>query len=581
MTLALHGVAVSRGIAIGKAHLLERDVIEVSEYAVETRRLDAEVYRFEAAVAQAKQQLRAIREHIPRATSADIAAFIDTYLLMLEDSAITLEPVRLIRELGRNAEWALKVQRDALVQVFEEMDDPYLRTRKDDVDHVVNRIQRILLNQGPLSHEIPDNRLGGYIVVADDLTPADTVLMQHHGVAAFATEFGGPTSHTAILARGLGIPSVVGLHHVRRYIKEDDLLIVDGSNGIVTVDPDAETISYYRDLQDKQTAYIATLDRLRSEAAVTADGVAVNLQANIELPSDCDEVRRLGAGGVGLYRTEFLYMNRESPPDEEEHFEAYRGVVATLDGLPLTIRTLDLGADKQVDGGRRGGPVAANPALGLRAVRLCLHEPALFRPQLRAIIRVSALGPVRMMIPMVSNLQEVQQVYAMVKQIRHDLEEKGIGYDPEMQIGGMIEVPAAAICAEVFARHLDFLSLGTNDLIQYTVAIDRVNDEVSYLYDPLHPGVLRLIHMTLEAGRQTGTPVSMCGEMAGDVHMVRLLLGLGLRDFSVNIASLLEVKSIIRQSRVGELEPFAKDLLKCATAGEAATLLERMQTELV
>jgi phosphotransferase system enzyme I (PtsI) len=581
MTLALHGVAVSRGIAIGKAHLLERDVIEVSEYAIEKRRLDAEVRRFEVAVTQAKQQLRAIREHIPRATSADIAAFIDTHLLMLEDSAITLEPVRLIRELGRNAEWALKIQRDALVQVFDEMDDAYLRTRKDDVDHVVNRIQRILLNQGPLSHEVPDNRLSGYIVVADDLTPADTVLMQHHGVAAFATEFGGPTSHTAILARGLGIPSVAGLHQVRRYIKEDDLVIVDGSNGVVTVDPDADTISYYRDLQEKQTAYIATLDRLRGEAAVTADGIAINLQANIELPSDCNEVSRLGASGVGLYRTEFLYMNRESPPDEEEHFHAYRAVLDTLDGLPLTIRTLDLGADKQVDGGRRDGPVAANPALGLRAVRLCLHEPALFRPQLRAIIRASAFGPVRMMIPMVSNLQEVQQVYTMVREIRGEFDEKAIGYDPEMPIGGMIEVPAAAICAEVFARHLDFLSLGTNDLIQYTVAIDRVNDEVSYLYDPLHPGVLRLIHMTLEAGRKTGTPVSMCGEMAGDVHMVRLLLGLGLRDFSVNIASLLEVKNIIRESHVGDLEPFAQELLTCATAGEVAALLERMQTALV
>jgi phosphotransferase system enzyme I (PtsI) len=575
MTFALHGVGISRGIAIGKAHILERDVTEVSEYAIEKHRIDTEVVRFEAAVVVARQQLREIREHIPHTTSADIAGFIDTHLLMLEDAALTVEPIRLIRELGRNAEWALKLQRDALAQVFEDMDDAYLRTRKDDVDHVVNRIQRILLRQAPARHEVPGNRLEGYIIVADDLTPSDTVLMQHQGVAAFVTEFGGPTSHTAILARSIGIPSTAGVRRARRYIDEDDVVIVDGANGIVTVDPDQATIAYYRDLQKKQTAYIATLDRLRDEPALTADGSAVNLQANIELPSDCEAVSGLRAAGVGLYRTEFLYMNRKEPPDEEEHFENYKAVLDTLDGLPLTIRTLDLGADKQVDGGRTQGPVAANPALGLRAVRLCLHDPSLFIPQLRAILRVSALGPVKMMIPMISNLKEVQQVSAMLRETRRQLDEEGLLYDPEMAVGSMIEVPAAAICADIFARNLDFLSIGTNDLIQYTVAIDRVNDEVSYLYDPLHPGVLRLIRMTLEAGRKTGTPVSMCGEMAGDTRYVRLLLGLGLRDFSVNIASFLEVKSIIRESHISDLETLAVASLQCVSGAEVAELLRR------
>ena len=575
MTVTLHGMGVSRGIAIGKVHLIERDQLEVHEYTVQSSLIDKEIQRFEEAVTSARQQLRAIKEHIPTTTDADIAAFIDTHLLMLEDTALTSEPMRLIRELACNAEWALKLQRDALVSVFDEMNDPYLRTRKDDVDYVVNRIQRVLLKRTPLRHEVGDDRLSGYIVLANDLTPADTVLMQHHGIAAFATEFGGPTSHTAILARSLGIPAIVGLQHALRYIREEDQVIIDGIDGVALVDPDKQTLAHYRRIQKQEKQQYTKLRKLKSTPAITRDNIPIELQANIELPRDFKTVLDVGASGVGLYRTEFLYMNRDTPPDEEEHYQAYTKVINILKGLPVTIRTLDLGADKQVDGGRQSGPVASNPALGLRAVRLCLKEPELFKPQLRAILRASADGPVRIMIPMLSNTQEMHQVLNLIEKIKQELDVSNIPYDHNMPIGGMIEVPAAAVCADIFARHMDFLSIGTNDLIQYTVAIDRVNDEVNYLYDPLHPAVLRLIHNTLQAGEKENIPVAMCGEMAGEPRHTRLLLGLGLREFSVHPANLLEVKQIINNSKLGPLKKLCKKALKANNGLEVAKLMEK------
>ena len=573
MTIALHGMGVSRGIAIGKVHVVKRDQLDIREYSIKKHRLDDEIKRFENALTNARQQLRAIREHIPDSTSVDIEAFIDTHLLMLDDAALTKEPMRLIKELSCNAEWALKLQRDALVAVFDEMDDAYLRTRKDDVDYVVNRIQRVLLNQTPLQHEKAGQQLTGYIVMANDLTPADTVLMQHHGIAAFATEFGGPTSHTAILARSLGIPAIVGLQNALRYIKDNEEIILDSTRGIILVDPDRHELSHYQRLQKEEKRYFSKLGKLKNKPAITIDEVPIALHANIELPKDFETVVEVGASGVGLYRTEFLYMNREAPPDEDEHYATYKEVIDVLRGLPLTIRTLDLGADKQVDGGRQSGPVTTNPALGLRAIRLCLKEPALFRPQLRAIIRASVHGPVRIMIPMLSNVHEMQQVLQMINDIKTELDELNIPYDHDLQIGGMIEVPAAAVCADIFAKQMDFLSIGTNDLIQYTLAIDRVNDEVNYLYDPLNPAVLRLIHTPIKAGKKENIPVAMCGEMAGDTRYTRLLLGLGLREFSVHPATLLEVKQIIIDSNISELKVLANKTLKASNGIEVANIM--------
>lgn len=577
MTLSLHGMGVSRGIAIGRVHIIERGRLDIPEYHIEKDQVETETRRLVDAVSLAKQQLRAIRDHIPAATSPDIAPFIDTHLLMLDDAVLTQEPLRLIKSAAHNAEWALQLQRDALMHVFDEMEDPYLRTRKDDVDHVVNRIQRILLKQKPLRHEEPDSRLSGYVLIADDLTPADTVLMQLHGILAFVTEYGGPTSHTAILARSLVIPAIVGLHEAGRIAREDDMVIVDGNTGVMLVDPDEHSLRYYRKRQQEDRKYYAGLIRLKETPAKTLDDVPVRLHANVELPQDFEIVRQVGASGVGLYRTEFLYMNRETPPEEEEHYETYLSVLDTMAGLPLTIRTVDLGADKQVDGGRQGGgSVQANPALGLRAVRLCLKEPALFRPQLRAILRASAHGNIRLMIPMLSNMQETAQVLEMIDEIKMELGNQGVEFDEDIPVGAMIEVPAAAICADIFAGQLDFLSIGTNDLIQYTIAIDRVDDEVSYLYEPLHPAVLRLIRMTIDAGDRANIPVAMCGEMAGDIKFTQLLLGLGLREFSVHPTYLLEVKKNILESNLDRLSGIADAALQASTAADVEKLLEQL-----
>lgn len=576
MSFSLHGVGVSRGIAIGNAHIIQRDEVDVREYSITTAQVEREIARLGDAVIEAQRQLRDVRARIPATTPADIAAFIDTHLLMLEDAMLTEEPMRIVRDRLCNAGWALKLHRDELVAVFDQMKDPYLKTRKDDVDHVVNRIQRILLNHAPLRHEVVDSRLHGTVLIADDLTPADALLMQHHGIAAFVTESGGQTSHTSILARSLGIPGVVGVHHARRYVREDELLIIDGNDGVMIGEPDERMLEHYRQRQEERQRYYASLKKLKRAPAVTADGHAVELHANVELPSDFEAVKAVGASGVGLYRTEFLYMNRREPPTEEEHFASYRQLVKGLGGIPVTIRTLDLGADKQAEAVNASRTTVTNPALGLRAVRLGLHEPALFGPQLRAIIRASAHGPVRMMIPMLSNLEEARQVIDLVRRIQVEFDETSIRYDRNMPIGGMVEVPAAAIFADGFARELDFLSIGTNDLIQYTVAIDRVNDEVNYLYDPLNPGVLRLIAMTIAAGRKARIPVAMCGEMAGDTRYTRLLLALGLRSFSVHPSNLLEVKGVISATSAAKLETIAKRALKTSDYDSFRSLLARI-----
>jgi|TARA_B100000745_G_scaffold57934_1_gene34314 phosphotransferase system enzyme I (PtsI) len=562
VTISIQGISVSRGIAIGQVHCIKRDQIDTPEYLIRKTQIDSEILRLDNAITNARKELRAIRDHIPSSTSINISEFINTHLLMLEDNALTEEPKRIIKDRLCNAEWALKLQRDALVNVFDEMADAYLSTRKDDVGHVVNRILRILLKQKPLLDELPDEHLRGKVIVADDLTPADTVLMQHYGIAAFATEFGGSTSHTAILARNLRIPAVVGLHSAKKLIKNDDLVILDGGSGIVLVNPDKTVLSYYIKKQNEVKKYYSSLEKLKDSPARSIDGIPITLMANIELPEDFETVRDIGAAGVGLYRTEFLYMNRNNPPDEEEHFQTYIKVIEALRGLPLTIRTVDLGADKEVDGvGRQTSNIRSNPALGLRAVRLCLKEPEFFRPQLRAILRASAHGPIRIMIPMLTNTQEMQQVLFIIDELKLELKNKLIEFDQEIKVGGMIEVPASAICADIFADKLDFLSIGTNDLIQYTMAIDRINDEVNYLYDPLHPAVLRLIQATIVAGQKANIPISMCGEMAGEKEYTQLLLGLGLREFSMHPATLLEVKEIINKTNINELVELTKKAL--------------------
>jgi len=570
------GVATPQAIAVGPAFLLDRGPLAVAPRHVDADEIAAELRRLEEALAAAQRALRTVRDQIPHSTPVDVAEFIDSHLLMLEDAAL-VDPAReLIRQQLYSAEWALEHHRANLVKVFEEMDDPYLRSRRDDVDHVVQHILSFLLG-GRASDADEDADLRGCVVIAHDISPADTVLLRHRGVAAFVTEFGGPMSHTAILARSLNIPAVMGVRNVTGYFRQGETVVVDGESGTVLADADAGILAHYRQRMRLREERRSSLQRLVKEPSVSIDGVAVTLLANLELPEDTAAARANGAAGVGLYRTEFLYMNRENLPDEEEHLAAYTEVIRGLAGIPVTIRTLDLGVDKQVDGNPATCPPVCNPALGLRAIRLCLKEPDLFRPQLRAILRASAIGPMRVMIPMLSSMRELISVLALIEQVRQELKREGLAFDPQMPIGGMIEVPAAALSAMAFARRLDFLSIGTNDLIQYTLAIDRIDDTVSYLYDPLHPAILRLIRMTIEAGRARNIPVAMCGEMAGDPRYVPLLLGLGLRELSMQPGSLLEIKEIVRDSDISRLEHSTQDLFARMDDVEPDALAEAIE----
>ncbi len=563
------GIGVSSSIAIGEAYCLQCGQIEAHRQTITPKEVAHETSRFQQAVLAARQDLKAVREQIPASTPTDICAFIDTHLLMLEDAALVEAPIETIQSQLCNAEWALQLRRNELVKIFDAMEDPYLRTRKDDVDHVVGQIQKHLIGQHDSAEE---NRgdLNGKIILAQDLTPADTILMRNWGVAGFITEFGGPMSHTAILARSLGIPAVIGVHCVTQYLQHGELLIMDAEQGVVLANPDECTLKHYRKRVAAEQVHIASLRVLIEKPAATMDGTDIMLMANIELPEDIEATNDVGAAGVGLYRTEFLYMNRAHPPDEEEHLASYRRIVEGLKGIPITIRTLDLGADKEADGCCHKIQPASNPALGLRAIRLCLKEPQLFRPQLRAILRVSAYGPVRIMIPMLSNLQELHAVKLIINELKRELRQEGHEFNPAIPVGGMIEVPAAALAADSFARHLDFLSIGTNDLIQYALAIDRVDDEVNYLYDPLHPSILRLIQYVIQAGHKTGTPVSMCGEMAGTPLYIPLLLGMGLREFSMQPGSMLEVKRIIRACDVERLTDQVNKLMQYIDEEDAA-----------
>ena len=558
MSLALSGIGVSRGVAIGKAHIILRGSIEVLESAIPEHLVENEISRFLSAIESARQQLQSIQKRIPANTGVDIAAFIETHLLMLDDATLVKTPVDLIREHHCNAEWALKLQRDAVVNVFEQMDDAYLRTRRDDIDHVINRIQRILLDSNAADEQVENVILEHSIVLAYDLSPAETMMLEHQGISAFATECGGPLSHTAILARSMQLPAIVGIHSLQHYIQDGETIILDGLQGVLIAGPDEHTLEHYRRRQELEFKRQIELARLVDSPAVTTDGTHIKLMTNIELPEDIDAVSRVSSNGVGLYRTEFLFMNRQQPPDEDEQYDSYVSVIEALKGKPLTIRTLDMGADKQID----GSSSCSNPALGLRAIRLCLKNRSLFKPQLRAILRASAHGPVRLMIPMLSNSRELHQVLDLINDTKIALQRESLAFAPDVQIGGMIEVPAAALSAADFASHLDFMSIGTNDLIQYTLAIDRVDDEVNYLYDPLHPAVLRLIKMIIDAGKAAGIPVGMCGEMAGEPRYTRLLLGMGLCEFSMHHTALPEVKSVINSSAIDALVPLVEELLE-------------------
>jgi phosphotransferase system enzyme I (PtsI) len=572
MNFVLHGTSVASGITIGKAHLVSSARLEVAHYEVAESAVPAEIFRFDAAVARAKQELAQLEHQIPSDAPAEFSAFLQLHRMILDDSSLSHAPREIIRERRCNAEWALVQQMETLGEQFERMEDPYLRERSADMRQVVERVLKALLGDRAMP-EPPRAEEHKLIVVAHDLSPADMLLFKRHEYGGFVTDVGGVTSHTAILARSLNIPALVGLHHARHMIREGEMLVVDGIQGVLVVDPDPLVLTEYRLRQSQHELERKRLGRLKSTPAATIDGTAVELFANIELPQDLEQVHEAGAEGIGLFRTEFLFMNRRDLPGEDEQFEAYREVARKMRGKPVVIRTLDIGADKAIDGHIDAMP---NPALGLRAIRYCLSEPHVFLTQLRAILRASHHGKVRILLPMVAHAHEVDQALAFVRQAKAQLEKKGMSFDPQVPVGGMIEIPAAALALPMFMKRLDFLSIGTNDLIQYTLAVDRTDDSVAHLYDPLHPAVLQLVAQVIHEARRGRTPVAVCGEMAGDLSLTRLLLGFGLRNFSMHPSQVLAIKERVLRTDLGAVQEAARKVLRSGDAAKTRELLARL-----
>ena len=572
MSFSIHGVGVSNGIAIGHAHLVSHALLEVVHYQVPKNLIDPEIARFDQAINTVKLDLETVKAQLPRKSPPELAAFINTHLMILNDHTLAEDPKLIIKNEHCNAEWALKQQMESIVEQFDQIEDEYLRERKHDVVQVVERIIKVLLGRPSQVPVLEQEK--AIILVAHDISPADAIQFKQHQFAAFVTDVGGATSHTAILARSLIIPSIVALQRARALILDGELLIVDGSQGVVIVNPDKDTLAEYKLKQEQWQIEQQKLKRIKLNKAVTLDGTAIDLYANIEVPDDVVQVKASGATGIGLYRTEFLFMNRREAPNEEEQFEAYKAVAEAMEGKPVTIRTLDLGADKQMNADTER--TCTNPALGLRAIRLCLAEPQMFHIQLRALLRASAFGNIKILIPMLSSLTELRQTLLLIERAKQSLRLQKITFNNEIEVGGMIEIPAAALCAEAFAKELDFLSIGTNDLIQYSLAIDRTDDSVSHLYNPLHPAILQLIEITLKAGQKLGKKVSVCGEMAGDSKLTRLLLGLGLRQFSMHPSHILSVKHQVLQSDLIKLVPAARKILASHDSDKIEPLIQKM-----
>ncbi len=571
MTFAIHGLPVARGIALGRAVLVASSRVDVAHYFIESDQIKSEVERLRVARDAVIEELQRLQATMPKDAPPELAAMLDVHLMLLEDESMAYEIRRWIKERLYNAEWALVSQLEVVVRQFDEMEDEYLRERKADLEQVVERVLRHLKGAAtPVAAPPPraprqqdlgldDTQDVPLVLVAHDLSPADMLQFKKSVFAGFVTDVGGKTSHTAIVARSMDIPAVVGARSASQLVRQDDWVIIDGDAGVIIVDPSPIILAEYGYKQRQGELERGRLARLKNTPAVTLDGQRIELLANIEQPSDTAAALGVGAVGVGLFRTEFLFMGREGDlPDEDEQYAAYRAAVEGMHGLPVTIRTVDVGADKPLDD--RRPDTHLNPALGLRAIRWSLSEPAMFLTQLRAILRAAAHGRVHLLIPMLAHAGEIRQTLELIDKARAQLDERGRVYG-SVSLGAMIEIPAAALSMRLFLRHFDFLSIGTNDLIQYTLAIDRADESVAHLYDQLHPAVLRLVADTIAAGARAGKAVSVCGEMAGDTSVTRLLLGLGLRSFSMHPSQVLAVKQEILRADAGKLQAWAQAVL--------------------
>ncbi len=589
MSIQVFGVPVSRGVAIGRAVLVASSRVDVAHYFIAPAHAEAEIERLRTARNAVADELTTLQRELPADAPHELSALLDVHLMLLHDELLTGATKVWIRERHYNAEWALSAQLEVLARQFDEMEDEYLRERKADLEQVVERVLKVLARGeggvGPSPSAARD--FAGedpLVLVASDISPADMLQFKGSVFTGFITDVGGRTSHTAIVARSMDIPAVVGAREASRLIRQDDWVVIDGDVGVAVVNPSKIVLEEYRFRQRQAEVERARLDRLRHTPAVSLDGEAVELLANIELPVDAPSALLAGAVGVGLFRSEFLFMNRGgSLPGEDEQFEAYREAVQAMQGLPVTIRTVDIGADKPLERmsaqDHRHHDSALNPALGLRAIRWSLSEPGMFRQQLRAMLRASAFGKVRILVPMIAHLDEVRMTLDALARARQQLDDAGRAYG-RVELGAMIEVPAAAICIDRFLRHFDFVSIGTNDLIQYTLAIDRADEAVAHLYDPWHPAVLGLIEQTIRRARAAGRGVSVCGEMAGDPAFTELLLAMGLRSFSMHPAQIPAIKQRVLRADTMRLSArlpsvLAADDLRIAAAALGAASASR------
>ncbi|MDO9438006.1 phosphoenolpyruvate--protein phosphotransferase [Hydrogenophaga sp.] len=574
MTISVHGLAVSRGIAIGRAVIVASSRVDVAHYFVQVDQIESEIERLREARNAVVEEIVKVQQSLhdlgPNDAHPELTALLDVHLMLLQDEQLTGGVKHWIVERHYNAEWALTTQLEVIARQFDEMEDPYLRERKADLEQVVERMLRfmrgvalpVVAGGGDARHAHDSANEAPLVLIAHDLSPADMLQFKQSVFAGFVTDVGGKTCHTAIVARSMDIPAVVGARSASHLIKQDDWVIIDGDAGVVLVDPSPILLAEYGFKQRQGEVERERLSRLRNTPAVTLDGQRIELLANIEQPEDAVAALKAGAVGVGLFRSEFLFMGRSGNlPDEEEQYQAYRRAVEGMQGMPVTIRTVDVGADKPLDrGASRAGEDHLNPALGLRAIRWSLAEPSMFLVQLRAILRAAAHGPVNLLIPMLAHASEIRQTLGLIDRAREQLTQAGTAQG-HVKLGAMIEVPAAALTIPLFLRYFDFLSVGTNDLIQYTLAIDRADEAVAHLYDPVHPAVLQLLASTIAQCLDKGKGVSVCGEMAGDVTLTRLLLGLGLRTFSMHPSQILAVKQQILRCDTTRLQTWAQSVL--------------------
>jgi len=584
LAFSLHGISVTNGIAIGRALRIAPSTLDVSHHLIPETGVAAEQQRLLDAFEIVRQELKNLKVSLPSGSPEEMGAFLDVHAMILSDPILTETPLELIRDQRYNAEWALAHQLDNLLNQFAEIQDDYLRERAVDIKQVVERVMKVLHHGedhqtfASFCATVSDSRkLSELIVVAHDIAPPDMMRFKELQFGGFVTDLGGKTSHTAIVARSLDIPAAVGVRKASDLIKQDDWIIIDADRGVVIVDPSDLVLDEYRHLQNQRKLEKKKLFRLKHTPTLTLDGVAIDLMANVEMPDDAPAALDSGAVGIGLFRSEFLFMNRQGRlPDEEEQYWAYRKTVEAMKGLPVTIRTIDIGADKPLDGGQSASD-AVSP-MGLRAIRWSLSEPDMFLTQLRAILRASAYGQMRILIPMLAHAQEVDQTLELIAEAKKQLEDRCQAFDPNIRVGAMIEVPAAALALSIFIKRLDFISIGTNDLIQYTLAIDRADNAVAHLYDPYHPAVLRLIASVIAQAKRAGVPVSICGEMAGELDMTKILLGMGLTDFSMHFNQILSIKKEILRSDISKLRSAVQELLELDDAHEQLELIEKIKT---